>query len=80
MTQIKQTVIYTTLFAITGREKKKHQKRKSNKQQNNDKKIRLTNNLNYIQLSSNCYYVDYHAHTNKQVPLANIGRICHISP
>ena len=40
-------VIYTTLFTITGREKQKHKKNQTNNK-NNDKKINLTNNLNYI--------------------------------
>jgi len=35
-------------------------------------KINLTNNLNYIQLSSSSYYIDFHtqkSEKNKQVPL-----------
>ena len=39
-------------------------------------KINITNNLNYIHLSSSSYYIDFHrqkSEKNKQVTLANIG-------
>jgi len=58
--------IYNFIYHYWYSKEKKHQERISNKQQNNDKKINLTNKLNYIQLSPNCYYTDFLTQKSEQ--------------
>jgi len=66
--------LYTTLFTITGREKQKHKKNQTNNK-SNDKKINLTNNLNYIHLSSSSYYTDFHRQKSEKKQTSDLSNI-----